>query len=252
MGMAPAPGNVQVLDEKRVAGFDTAVLAADDAGALGKWLKDHDYDFSPALAEWVKPYLAAGWMITAFKIAKSGDAPTVATSAVRMSFKTDKPFFPYHEPQSQTVPVLSSISRRLLAVFFLSDQKAKGTLGEKRSGVAGRGRVGEPAGSGAARGIAAGPEIACRYAVGIVLADGVRGPFVAAARHGRRILFRVRRAEPEGTRAACSIRVHRLAQLRDVLCIGRVFVRAATRTLASAETWSAKLILCRLTAEDTE
>src|SRR5205807_2726972 len=129
--MAMAPGNsVQVLEEKRVAGFDAAVLASDDAAALGKWLKDHDYEFSPTLEEWVKPYLAKGWKITAFKIAKSGDAPTVATSAVRMSFKTDRPYFPYREPQSKTVPVLSSVSQRLLRVFFLSDSKAKGTLGQ--------------------------------------------------------------------------------------------------------------------------
>ncbi|MFL5338767.1 MAG: DUF2330 domain-containing protein [Gemmataceae bacterium] len=127
-----AVGNaVQVLEEKRVAGFDAAVLAADDAATLGKWLKDHDYEFSPALEQWVKPYLAKGWKITAFKIAKSGDLPTVATSAVRMTFTTDQPYFPYREPHGQAAPA-GAIGRRLLRVYFVGDHKEKGTLGESK------------------------------------------------------------------------------------------------------------------------
>ena len=126
-----APGNkVEVLEEKRVAGYDAVVLAANDSAALGKWLKDHDYEFSPALTEWVKPYLTAGWKITAFKIAKDAEAPSVSTSAVRLTFKTDKPFYPYREPQS-TLPVISKLtSSRLLRVYLLGDAKFTGNLGE--------------------------------------------------------------------------------------------------------------------------
>jgi hypothetical protein len=128
-GKAPA---VRVLEEKRVAGHDAAVLEADDTEALGKWLKDHDYPFSPALAEWVKPYVKSGWKVTAFKVAKdSAKEPNVATSAVRMTFQTDTPFFPYREPPGQaTEGSARAPGPRLLRVFFLGDSRVQGTLGK--------------------------------------------------------------------------------------------------------------------------
>src|SRR5262249_48580872 len=109
---AGPPGNsVSVLEEKRVAGYDAAVLAATDAAALNKWLADHGYESSDVLKKWLEPYVQKGWIITAFKVAKpegkqgpgapanttltagpKGSMPPanlgVATSAVRMSFTT--------------------------------------------------------------------------------------------------------------------------------------------------------------------
>src|SRR4029450_10599036 len=43
-GMPQARPPVRVLDEKRVAGYEAAVLQADDAPALLRWLADHKYD----------------------------------------------------------------------------------------------------------------------------------------------------------------------------------------------------------------
>lgn len=121
---------VTVLEEKRVAGYDAAILEADDAGALANWLKEHGYDFAPNLKDWAAHYIQAGWKFTAFKIAK--DAPEeerVGSSAVRMSFQTEKPFFPYREPEASAAEQASA--SRLLRVFFLGDTKASGTLGEQ-------------------------------------------------------------------------------------------------------------------------
>src|SRR5205085_9923859 len=36
---APPAGSVQVLEQRRVAGYDAAVLAADDPAALNRWLR---------------------------------------------------------------------------------------------------------------------------------------------------------------------------------------------------------------------
>jgi hypothetical protein len=138
-GEAPAPaGKVEVLEEKTVAGHDAAVLAADDPQALADWLKNNGYDYSPALTEWLKPYVQAGWIITAFKIARTGgDLGRIATKAVRMSFRTDQPFFPYREPQHQAqgkgtaAGKAKDTSGRLLRVFFLSAERMQGTLGKK-------------------------------------------------------------------------------------------------------------------------
>ena len=100
----PPPTAVKVLEEKLVAGFNAAVLEAQSATDLVVWLKDHGYAFSPEVEAWAKPYVEAGWKITALKVAKDKDAAdkkNVAASALRMSFKTDRPLFPYREPDSK-------------------------------------------------------------------------------------------------------------------------------------------------------
>ena len=126
------PAAVRVLDEQRVAGYDTAILEADDADALTKWLEEHSYDVSPRLKEWVAPYIKAKWKITAFKIAKKDSKEQdVSTSAVRMTFQTDKPFFPYREPAAEATADKKPVTARLLRVFFLSDSRVQGTLGEQ-------------------------------------------------------------------------------------------------------------------------
>lgn len=66
-------------------------------------------------------------------------AKAVATSAVRMSFKTEKPFFPYREPADQrevrpaNVPDAKAAEpppSRLLRVFFIGEQRASGAIGQ--------------------------------------------------------------------------------------------------------------------------
>lgn len=117
---------VRVLATQTVAGFDAAILEADEAGALAKWLADHGYAFRPELADWLAVYVAAKWKITAFKISESPDSDVVGSSAVRMSFTSDKPFFPYREPTDQARGMFS----RALRVFFVAPWRAAGELGK--------------------------------------------------------------------------------------------------------------------------
>jgi hypothetical protein len=127
-GSAPPGHSVEVLDEKHVAGFDAKVLKATDAEVLAAWLKEHNYESRPAVARWLKPYVEKGWIVTAFKITRAPGSPAgaaVGTSAVRMSFTTDAPFFPYSEPEDMR----DSKTRRLLRVFFLGDLIMTGKLG---------------------------------------------------------------------------------------------------------------------------
>lgn len=124
-----ADPQVQVLDKKRVAGFDAVVLEAKSALALVDWLKAHDYAFSAEAQEWAKPYIAEGWKITALKVAKTDPTqPTVAAGALRMSFKTEKPLFPYREPNPETAAKELDAKRRLLRIYFLADTRYAGTL----------------------------------------------------------------------------------------------------------------------------
>jgi hypothetical protein len=122
---------VRVLEEKMVAGFHAAVLEADSADALVTWLKEHGYAFSPEVQAWAKPYVDAKWKITALKVAKSKDekeAKTVAAGALRMSFKTDRPLFPYREPDSKSPAEALGARQRLLRIYFLSDARYQGEL----------------------------------------------------------------------------------------------------------------------------
>lgn len=120
---------VEVLEEKRVAGYDAAVLASTDASALSAWLAEHDYAQRPDLTEWLQPYVEAGHVITAFKIA-GGGTRRVGTSPVRMSFATERPFFPYREPADQRRPQRPGLERRLL-VHLVAPQRLQGRIGER-------------------------------------------------------------------------------------------------------------------------
>jgi hypothetical protein len=116
--------DVTVLHEQRVAGLDAAILSASDAGALASWLGEHGYATRPALTAWLQPYVEKGWIITAFKIAKvDGERPRLATRAVRMSFATDRPFYPYREPDDAATG-----DERALRVFFAGPARFAGAL----------------------------------------------------------------------------------------------------------------------------
>jgi hypothetical protein len=121
---------VHVLEEQRVAGYDPVVLEADSASALKDWLAGHGYATRPDLAAWLGPYVKAGWKITAFKIARDATRQEIATSAVRMSFATDRPFFPYSEPADQRDAERQGGGGRLLRVFFVADSRYAGRLGD--------------------------------------------------------------------------------------------------------------------------
>jgi len=119
---------IEVVETKRLGDFDAVVLKADDAKALDQWLQKNGYASEASLTDWLKSYVSKRWFLTAFKIAKEAkQQPRAIASAVRMSFVTPKPFFPYSEPASgRTIP----LPQRLLRVYLLASRPMTGTLGE--------------------------------------------------------------------------------------------------------------------------
>lgn len=155
---AAVPAGFVVLEQKRVGDLDAAVLGfRDGAGhtpeeaafeVLG-WLTRNQYAVRPELAEWIAQYARDKWVITAFKIAgepptggATGPAPgttgrgdsgapkgtALKASAVRMSFKTDRPFFPYREPADQRDARAQEV-KRLLRVYVAAKQRMAGKIG---------------------------------------------------------------------------------------------------------------------------
>lgn len=127
--------DVRVLDEgTNVAGFDYKVLQADTSDALAGWLKKNKYAYSPEVAAWAKPYIEKSWPITALKVTKQKDAQSkkdVSAKALRMSFKTDRPLFPYREPDYKGSTEAVGATSRLLRIYFLSDARYDGSMGEQ-------------------------------------------------------------------------------------------------------------------------
>jgi hypothetical protein len=122
---------VHVLETKEVAGFNAVVLETKSARALIDWLKEHGYAYSPEIEAWAKPYVEGGWKITALKVAKGKGEEhdkTVAAGALRMTFKTDRPLFPYREPDSRSPAEALGARHRLLRIYFLADARYQGDL----------------------------------------------------------------------------------------------------------------------------
>ncbi len=124
-----APDRVTVLDQKKVAGFDAAVLEATSAAVLVAWLKDHGYAYSPEIEAWARPYVEQGWKITALKVDAGAEEPRpgrVNATALRMSFDTERPLFPYREPDYSALQAKLEGQQRLLRIFFIADMGYRG------------------------------------------------------------------------------------------------------------------------------
>src|SRR5262249_49731322 len=53
---------------------------------------------------------------------------SVAAAALRMSFKTDRPLFPYREPDSKNAAAALGTSQRLLRIYFVAEARYQGEL----------------------------------------------------------------------------------------------------------------------------
>jgi hypothetical protein len=123
--------SVRVIEEKRVAGFNATVLTARSGADLMNWLKDHGYAYSPSVAEWAAPYLGGDWHFTALKIAKDAEGETrndLKAGALRISFRTSRPLFPYREPDAGTSRSALAAPDRLLRIYFIAHARYRGEI----------------------------------------------------------------------------------------------------------------------------
>lgn len=138
----PSPkSEVNVIEQKRVGNLIVNVLQAETPQALRDWLGKNGYDDRPELTEWLKPYTTDKWYISAFKMASDIAGPAVTTgklnapsrtvaltgTTVRMSFQTDRPFYPYREPAD--VRNVNPPGGRLLRVYLLASTISTGLIG---------------------------------------------------------------------------------------------------------------------------
>ncbi|OYV06254.1 MAG: hypothetical protein CFE26_07280, partial [Verrucomicrobiales bacterium VVV1] len=78
---------------------------------------------------WAQPYLDQKWYMVAMKIAKpeAGKVnPELSAAALRISFKTDRPLFPYREPDSRRDASALGVKDRVLRIYFLAEARYEG------------------------------------------------------------------------------------------------------------------------------
>lgn len=114
---------VAILDIKKVGSFTAFVLAANDADALAKWLKDNGLSSSPENDAWLKDYVARKFFYVAFRYEPSKDQkdngqPRAET--VRISFPTPLPYYPYREPRHE-----SSSQERDVALWVATQERVE-------------------------------------------------------------------------------------------------------------------------------
>lgn len=129
---ATTAGAVQVLQDKLVAGFQAVVLAADSASELVDWLRENGYAHTPQIEAWAEPYVKQGWKLTALKIAQpaneGGTSRVTNASALRISFQTDTPLFPYREPDYSADLAAVKPRERLLRIYMAGDERFRGEI----------------------------------------------------------------------------------------------------------------------------
>ncbi|HRJ26133.1 MAG TPA: DUF2330 domain-containing protein [Fimbriimonadaceae bacterium] len=114
---------VEVVQEVRVGDYDVKTLKATDASALAAYLKEHDYELPADQEQWVGHYVEKNWYLTTFQVRKDARTGALQTSAIRMTFVTERPFNPYYVPASNIGETPGG-----LKLYTLSPAPLKGTL----------------------------------------------------------------------------------------------------------------------------
>lgn len=132
---AGAP-HVTVIAEARVAGMDATILEATDGSALSTWLGDHGFEAREALRDWASGYVAKRWVFTAFRYvrpdvaSRGGGAAGVGARAVRLTFRTPEPVYPYREPADT-----AAVTNRELHLFVVAPKRTAGALSDLDAGT---------------------------------------------------------------------------------------------------------------------
>jgi hypothetical protein len=88
-----AGGGVDVLGQEIIGGYSVARLAADDTGALQRWLDENGYHAPEGAAPILRAYIDAGWKFVAIKLAP-GQHAAGQLKPLRIAFDSAKILYP--------------------------------------------------------------------------------------------------------------------------------------------------------------
>jgi hypothetical protein len=124
-GMAAESKEVEVIKTERVGDYQATVLKAVDGAGMSRWLKKNGFISRAAMTEWLDHYSKKSWYFTALKYV-ADPAKTTRTGAIRISFKTDKPHYPYKMPKD----AFKTGWVRPLKLYFVSDGPVESSYSE--------------------------------------------------------------------------------------------------------------------------
>jgi hypothetical protein len=119
---------VSVLEVKTVGSFTAFVLAATDAEALAKWLRDNELVSTEQADAWLAHYVDMGFYYVAMRYdpPKGKDAPPpdgrVNAETMRISFATPVPYYPYLEPELAPNMKLG-LDPRLMELWYVGSEE---------------------------------------------------------------------------------------------------------------------------------
>lgn len=107
-------GKVSIVKTENVGDYQVTTLTGTTGDAVQNWLKKHRFEFDDEGAEYLDHYIQRHWGFVAFKF--RGTPGKQSTKAVRISFRTKQPFYPYKAPLSNW----PSDKVKPLTVYFIA------------------------------------------------------------------------------------------------------------------------------------
>jgi len=137
---AAAAAPVVVEQRVQIDAFELVTLRAADAGALVDWLGKNGFASRPEIGVWAQKYAARDWVFNAMRYT-GAEGTRVETPTVRLSFATEKPFYPYTEAppapaeeQAFFARTKSAMTPRPLDVWVVAEREVDARAGGKPAG----------------------------------------------------------------------------------------------------------------------
>jgi hypothetical protein len=131
-GGAPVvPGGIQVVEELQVGLFKTQVITATNTKALDEWLQKEGFSLGTESQKYLQHYVGGTWhwVVFSYKGKSPQDSQShniqIESQTFRLSFDSERAFYPYREPQHAAPP---SQYVRTLRLYVLSEKELEGQV----------------------------------------------------------------------------------------------------------------------------
>lgn len=112
-----------ILQIQTLAEFTVFTVHTENKLGFQNWLSQNGFGNDPLLQDWYEPYIDRGYYFSVFVYRPSGQS--FRTKWVKLSFKSDAPYYPYKEPNRKLS--YERDPNRLLRLYLISDRAYRPT-----------------------------------------------------------------------------------------------------------------------------
>jgi len=116
MDAAESKDGLGIHSQFSIAGYDATIMKPKDAAAVVDWLKENGLPMPKGGEKWVDRYIKKDFHLVAFLFKNQTSDQGITPRTVRITFKADRPFYPYAEPDA-----VGPMQSRSWMVAMLSD-----------------------------------------------------------------------------------------------------------------------------------